>query len=92
MKKGRVPLALCLIGLFLLSIGCKTQEKAEKKSPLRKKSASYLFNKLHENELDFEWLSLRAATKAEIGDKKIDITLKIRIRKDSVIWISISPA
>lgn len=92
MKSRNASLVFCLTCLFLISIGCRTQEKAEKKNPLRKKNASYLLEKLKENELHYNWLSVRAATDAEIGDKNYDITMKIRIRKDSVIWISISPA
>jgi len=76
-----------------MSIGCRAPQKVEKKkSPLKKKNSSYLLNKLKENELRYEWLSVRAATKTDIGDKKLDITMKIRARKDSAIWISISPA
>jgi len=92
MKSCSASFFLCLTCLFLISIGCKTQEKAEKKHPLRKKNSTYLLGKLKENELQYEWLSVRAATNAEIGDKKMDITMKFRIRRDSAIWISISPA
>ncbi|MBL4755717.1 MAG: DUF4292 domain-containing protein [Flavobacteriales bacterium] len=92
MKSLNASLIICFTCLLLMSIGCKTLEKAEKKSPLKKKNSSYLLNKLKDNELQYEWLSVRAATNAEIGDKKLDITMKIRIRKDSAIWISISPA
>ena len=91
MKSFNAALVLCLICLFLTSVGCKTKQKAVK-TPIKKKNSSYLLKKLKENELDYNWLSVRASTDAEIGDKKIQITMKIRIRKDSAIWISISPA
>ncbi len=92
MKSVNASLVLCLTCLFLISFGCKTQEKRVKIAPVKKKNSSYLLQKLKENELDYKWLSVRAATDTEIGDKKLQITIKIRIRKDSAIWMSISPA
>jgi hypothetical protein len=74
-----------------MNVGCKTQQKAEK-HPIKKKNPAYLLEKLQDNELRYEWLSLRAATDVKIGEEKLDITMKIRIRKDSAVWISVSPA
>jgi len=91
MKSLSNSLVFCFACLFLMLVGCKTQQKADK-SPIRKKNPSYLLEKLKDNELRYEWLSVRATTEAEIGDKNLDITMKIRIRRDSVIWISVSPA
>jgi len=91
MKNLSYSLVFCLACIFLMSVGCKTQQKAEK-SLIKKKSPAYLLEKLKENELRYEWLSVRAATHADIGDEKLDITMKIRMRRDSVIWISVSPA
>jgi len=91
MKSINPPLFACLACLFLISIGCRTQQKTAK-TPVKKKNSSFLLQKLKDNELDYQWLSARAATNTTIGDKKLQITMKIRIRKDSAIWMSISPA
>lgn len=91
MKNIKASLLFLLACLFLISIGCKTQQKTEK-ADIKRKNSSYLLNKLKQNELEYSWFSARASTTAEIGDKKLQMTMKVRIRKDSAIWLSISPA
>lgn len=91
MKSVRVSFLCSLVWLFLISVGCKTQKKLEKTN-VKRKSSSYLLQKLKQSELNYTWFSARASTNAEIGDKKLQMTIKLRIRKDSAIWLSISPA
>jgi len=59
---------------------------------LVKRSPGYLVNKLDKNTLVYDWLSLRAKVTAQIGEEKQDFKATIRLRKDSIIAISISPA
>ncbi|MBL4657666.1 MAG: DUF4292 domain-containing protein [Flavobacteriales bacterium] len=91
MKNVKVSFLFSFAVVLLVSAGCKTQQKAEK-TDIKKKNSTYLLKKLKENELNYKWFNARASTNAEIGDQKLQMTLKIRIRKDSAIWLSISPA
>jgi hypothetical protein len=43
-------------------------------------------------EIDFEYFSTRTKVKYTEGDKQVNGTANIRIRKDSLIWISVSPS
>ena len=82
-------LACCV--LLTLVIGCKTKDQAITTSA-NIKSPSALLEKLDQNKFDFEWFSAKLSAKTVIEGKKIDVGLKLRIRKDSAIWMSVSPA
>lgn len=60
---------------------------------MKKRSVSFLEKKIEENQFNPEWFSakLRAKYKAE-GKNIPAINLDIRIKKDSAIWVSASPA
>lgn len=53
--------------------------------------ADYLFNKLKENELKFEWFSAKFSSEYENRAQKNSFNGQIRIAKDSLIWLSFSP-
>ncbi|HPE43325.1 MAG TPA: DUF4292 domain-containing protein [Bacteroidales bacterium] len=63
------------------------------KKPLKEKGESFLLEKMAASELNFDWFSARCAVSV-ISDKKTktDFRGQLRIQKDSVIWMSLSPA
>lgn len=83
------------IGLLLLIVavlaGCKTPRTVIK-APLKEEGPEYLFSKLKENELRFDWLSAKFNASYALDRKVTDFSGQLRIRKDSVIWVSITPA
>jgi len=94
MNKHIFPIILSII-FFAALIGlqgCKTKRALIKK-PLKEQGESYLLEKMASNELDFDWFSARCAVTV-INDKKTktDLRGQLRIQKDSVIWMSLSPA
>lgn len=75
---------------LLLVFSCKAPKEVEKVK-LEHYSTKELLEKLETNELKFETLS----TKADItytDDKETSFKANLRIRKDSAIWLSITPA
>jgi hypothetical protein len=83
-----------IVVLFLISIlvfSCKNQEKASRK-PLEGKKVKYLLSQLDINEFQFETLSAKAEFTLIKGGKKTSFKASVRMRKDSVIWMSITPA
>ena len=62
------------------------------KAPLKEEGPDYLYTKLKENELRYDWISVKFD--ANYTDKKNsnDFKGQIRIRKDSLIWITVTPA
>jgi len=83
-----VCMTLCVL---VLATACTTTKQV-KKTPVKRKSAQYVYDKLKKNELNYSWLSAKISTRAEIEGKKHEVTIKIRLRRDSVLWMSVSPA
>lgn len=49
-------------------------------------------NKLNIEEVDFEYLQAKSKIKYNDGIQKVNANATIRIRKDSIIWVSLSPS
>ncbi len=83
-----------LILVFLIAMvafSCKNSERAKRK-PIEGRKAAYLLNQLKSNELDFKSLKTKAAFSMIQAGKKTNFKASIRMRKDSAIWLSITPA
>ena len=87
-------ISLLLVFMFIMLFSCKTTKKIEKKiikEPLKSDSANdYLFDNLKKNEFNFTWLSFKFSADLNIKQSSKSFSGLINIRKDSVIWISIS--
>jgi hypothetical protein len=62
------------------------------KEPLKEAKATYLLEKLSENELQFNWFSAKFSIDYIYDKKLTEFKGQIRIRKDSIIWLSFTPA
>ncbi len=88
--KGFKTLVLILAVFSFLS-SCKSNRSLIK-DPIKEYGADYLFEKLKENELQFDWISAKFAIDMVIDNKKNSFRGQLRMRRDSAIWISFSPA
>ncbi|TSA24702.1 MAG: DUF4292 domain-containing protein [Bacteroidetes bacterium] len=88
---GSVPLPLFLVFLtgFLLLSSCKTQRSIIKQ-PLKEEGAEYLFSKLKEHELQYTWFNARFSAEYQNAKQKQSFSGQIRIKKDTLIWLSLS--
>ncbi|MCF8369073.1 MAG: DUF4292 domain-containing protein [Bacteroidales bacterium] len=82
---------LLFLIIFPILYSCKTSRQIAK-GPLKEYGADYLFTKLKENELKFDWIEARFNIDLIIDQKKTNFKGQIRMRKDSAIWVSFSPA
>ncbi len=80
----------CAVFLLSTLYSCRSNRDASKK-PCGKKKPQYVVKNLEKNQFDFKWLSMKADTEVESLDKTTSFKSAIRIRKDSAIWVSISP-
>lgn len=83
----------CFFVVFILVLifsSCKTQRTVVK-APIKEYGSDYIFNKMKENELRFETISMKAEINAKINRKKSKLSATLRIQRDSMIWVSISP-
>ncbi len=80
--------------LFLLIISvlwsCKSTEKTKRIS-LEGRKTEHLIQQMKSKEFDFETFSAKAVISVEQDGKKNTFKSTVRIKKDSAIWISITP-
>ena len=76
---------------ILLMSSCKSTRPLIK-APLKEEGPEYLYNKLKENELRFDWLSVKFDASYIEKRNSTDFKGQVRVRKDSLIWVSITPA
>ncbi|TRZ69656.1 MAG: DUF4292 domain-containing protein [Bacteroidetes bacterium] len=83
------PFSFLLMMIILSS--CSSQRKIIK-APIKEEGAEYLFKKLKERELQYHWLTAKFSAEYKNKGQSNSFNGQIRIRKDSVIWLSFSPA
>lgn len=86
---GNIVLLIGFVLLFFLA--CNPQKKIIKE-PIKVKGADYLIQQLKKNEFKFNKLNIKFSVTVTINKKENSFGGNIRIRKDSAIWLSISPA
>lgn len=85
-----IKLLLLLLSIAIVS-SCSTSKRTIK-TPLKEQGADFLFENLKKNELRYEYLSARFTATFIQEKNRTVFSGQIRIHKDSLIWISISPA
>jgi len=85
------PSYILLIFVFVIAAGCGSTRKIIKE-PLKEEGIDYLFNKLKENELKFDQFNAKFNLEYVHNKKKTEFKGQVRIKKDSMIWVSFSPA
>ncbi|MCK4662675.1 MAG: DUF4292 domain-containing protein [Bacteroidales bacterium] len=82
-------LVLVVISISVLS-ACKSTKYLKNKE-LRKLKIDKIYNQIEKNEIEFNTISLRFSAATKIGKKKLSAKGNIRIKNDSIIWISVKP-
>mgnify|MGYP001766475504 CR=1 FL=1 len=80
-----------MMAAVLLLSSCRSSRPLIK-APLKEEGPDYLYAQLKENELKFDWLSLKFDASYTQKRNTTDFKGQVRIRKDSLIWITITPA
>ena len=80
-----------IIGVFALS-SCKSTKKALKK-PIKERGFDYLYSKMKENQVNVDYFNAKLNV-IYYQDKKSKTELKgqLRMKTDSIIWLTVSPA
>ena len=90
-RAGKLYVILAGVGLLAFIISCNPQKKIIK-DPIKEKGADFLFGQLEKKEFKFNWLSIKFSADVSFNKSNNSFSGNLRIRKDSAIWISISPA
>jgi hypothetical protein len=83
---------LMLAGIFLMLLASCKSTRPLIKAPLKEEGPEYLYSRLKENEFSFDWLSLKFDARYTEKRNTTEFKGQIRIRRDSLIWVSITPA
>lgn len=88
MKVASYSLLLLLSSMLFFS--CKTSEKAAYTGPLPILTAQQLLQKSDANR-NFGELSSKVSITYAKGDEKQTVSAKVRMKQDSIIWLSVAP-
>lgn len=80
-----------LISLLAFTTACKSTRSVMKK-PLKRYGFDYLYTKMSENQFRFDYLDSKFSMSYKQGKKTTDLRGILRIKNDSIIWLSFSPA
>jgi hypothetical protein len=89
---NRLFTGILLLGSALLLLSSCKSTRPMMKAPLKEEGPEYLYSRLKENELRFDWLSAKFDAGYKQKRNSNDFKGQVRIRKDSLIWVSITPA
>ncbi len=76
--------------LMLIAVSCSPARKAIK-APIKEEGADYLFKKLKEHELKYTYFMGKFSAEYKNQKKSTSFNGQLRIKKDSVIWLSLTP-
>ncbi|MFK7907095.1 MAG: DUF4292 domain-containing protein [Chitinophagales bacterium] len=88
-SKSSFFILLLMSGLLMLS-ACGSANRVQG-SKLKKKSLKFIEDQVERNLFDADWLRMKAKITASDGKQKQSFNADVRLRKDSVLWMSISP-
>lgn len=92
-RMGVHQLLVCLFAFSFLLYSCKPQQKiiiTKPKCSIDYKNAKFLAQQLKANEFKFNTLDAKLDVEAAIDSSLNSFNVSLRIKKDSVIWMSIS--
>jgi hypothetical protein len=87
-------LIICSL-FFLFFISCKTHSPITKTTiapPPKSSASTMILDSMRAHAFHFDWFSAKAKFEITQGNDKTEFTASFRIRNDSAIWVSISPA
>jgi len=71
---------------------CKSTERAAKEKAVKNRTAGYVLKRYNESRFDYEWLGMKVDADFGTEEESSGFKATIRMRKDSLIWVSITPA
>lgn len=92
MNNTRVGIWLLMVFIMAISFSSCKSKKAVLKSELKEHGFEYLYEKLLENQTSFNYFSSKFSIDYEQGKNKTSLKGQMRIKNDSIIWISFTPA
>lgn len=83
---------LLIIGALSLSSCGKKKEITATREPVKDRTAGYLLKRYEKNKFQYDWMGMKIDADFVTAGESKGFKANIRMKKDSAIWISISPA
>jgi len=90
-KNIKKILFVLIIGLTIFNSSCKSKKHVLKTS-IKEHGFSYLYAKMLDNQMEFDYLSAKFTLVYGEGKNTTNLRGQLRIKEDSLIWMSITPA
>lgn len=71
---------------------CKSKVVVETQEPLKERTQAFLTRHLDKNKFEFEWLGMKLDAEFTSGEEQQGFKATVRMRKDSAVSVSVSPA
>ncbi len=78
--------------LTLMLTACKSSERAAKEKAVKNRTAGFVLKRYNEARFDYDWLGMKVDADFGTEEESSGFKATIRMRKDSLIWVSITPA
>jgi hypothetical protein len=85
-------LAVFLLVLAIFFSACKSAERVVKVKAVKNRTAGFVLKRYNESRFDYDWLGMKVDADFGTEEESSGFKATIRMRKDSLIWVSITPA
>lgn len=76
----------------LTLVACRSKKETATKEPLRNRTAGFLLRHYEDQKFDFDWAGMKIDADYMVMGETQGFKATIRMKKDSVVWISVTPA
>mgnify|MGYP000123765437 CR=1 FL=1 len=88
---GKALFLFLILSVVVSSTSCRSKKKVLKAS-LKEYGFSYLYSRMVENQMEFDYLNAKFTLIYEQEKNKTNLRGQLRIKEDSLIWMSFTPA
>lgn len=88
-KRTHIILVFSALALLFVGTSCSSKKKMTKTS-LREFTATRIIQEVENNAFDFDDFQAKISVKVDTDDKDFNVKGQLRMKKDSIIWTSIS--
>jgi len=71
---------------------CKSKEVVVTQEPLKERTQAFLTRNIEKNRFEFDWLGMKLDAEFTSGEEQQGFKATVRMRKDSAVSVSVSPA
>ena len=80
------------IAVLILASGCTNTRRLERGKPIRSEGAGSVMRKHLATLAEPDWAAMRMQVEADVAGDRNTFKVNVRVRRDSAIWMSITPA